>query len=128
MPEKQAEDRGESRSALHPEEVEIMTTFSVNALSPYFLITELWDLLAASPKAKVVNVSSGLGQLAEMGSGYAGYRISKTALNSVTRIMAAEGKYHNILVNSCCPGWVQTEMGGSGAPRSVQQGAETIVW
>ena len=54
--------------------------------------------------------------------------MSKTALNALTRIPAAELKGTNILVNSMCPGWVRTDMGGSSAPRSVEEGAGTAVW
>ena len=56
------------------------------------------------------------------------YSISKTALNAVTRQFAAALRTHRIAVNSVCPGWVRTDMGGAGAPRTVQQGADAIVW
>ncbi len=77
---------------------------------------------------RIVNVSSGLGQLSEMGAGTPAYRISKAAINALTRILATEFKESNILVNSTCPGWVRTRMGGDSAPRSVAQGADTAVW
>jgi NAD(P)-dependent dehydrogenase (short-subunit alcohol dehydrogenase family) len=67
-----------------------------------------------------------MGQLADMGGGYAAYRISKTALNALTRVVAADES--RIRVNSICPGWVRTDMGGRGAPRPVEQGADTAVW
>ncbi|MBX7059186.1 MAG: SDR family oxidoreductase [Leptospirales bacterium] len=76
----------------------------------------------------VVNVSSGMGQLADMNSGYSAYRVSKTALNAITKILAEEYGARGIKVNSVCPGWVRTDMGGASAPRSVEQGADTIVW
>jgi NAD(P)-dependent dehydrogenase (short-subunit alcohol dehydrogenase family) len=56
------------------------------------------------------------------------YATSKTALNALTRILAAELKGDHIVVNSVCPGWVRTEMGGAGAPRSVEQGAASVLW
>jgi NAD(P)-dependent dehydrogenase (short-subunit alcohol dehydrogenase family) len=77
---------------------------------------------------RIVNVSSGMGALEDMGGGYPGYRISKTALNALTRILASELRGSGILVNSICPGWVQTDMGGSSAPRPVEEGADTPVW
>jgi NAD(P)-dependent dehydrogenase (short-subunit alcohol dehydrogenase family) len=77
---------------------------------------------------RIVNVSSGMGALEDMGSGSPGYRVSKTALNALTRILASELRGSGILVNSVCPGWVQTDMGGSRAPRPVQDGADTPVW
>jgi len=78
--------------------------------------------------SKIINVSSGMGQLTYMNGSYAPYRISKTSLNAITRILSEELKNKNILVNSVCPGWVRTDMGGSSAERSVEKGAETIVW
>ena len=77
---------------------------------------------------RIVNVSSGMGQLSDMGGGAADYRVSKAGLNALTRIFAAELRRENILVNSACPGWVRTDMGGSGATRSVEEGADTPVW
>jgi NAD(P)-dependent dehydrogenase (short-subunit alcohol dehydrogenase family) len=87
-------------------------------------------LLPLMPKdgARIINVSSGMGQLSDMNGGWPGYRISKTALNALTRIFADELKGTGIRVNSLCPGWVKTDMGGAGAPRTPQQGADTIVW
>ena len=78
--------------------------------------------------ARIINVSSGMGQLSDMNGGYAGYRLSKVGLNALTRILADELKGTAIRVNSICPGWVKTEMGGEGAHRSTEQGADTIVW
>ena len=63
-----------------------------------------------------------------MSGGSPAYSVSKTALNALTRILASELRGSGILVNSVCPGWVQTDMGGSGAPRSVEEGADTPVW
>ena len=77
---------------------------------------------------RIVNISSGMGQLDEMEDGVAAYRVSKTALNALTRMMSTATADDGILVNSMCPGWVRTEMGGNGAPRSVEEGAETAVW
>jgi NAD(P)-dependent dehydrogenase (short-subunit alcohol dehydrogenase family) len=77
---------------------------------------------------RVVNVSSELASLSSMGEGYPTYRISKTALNALTRITAAELRGTNVLVNAGSPGWVRTDMGGPEAPRTVEEGADTIVW
>jgi len=77
---------------------------------------------------RIVNVSSGMGQLDEMEDGVAAYRVSKTALNALTRMVASATADDGILVNSMCPGWVRTDMGGEEAPRSVEKGAETAVW
>lgn len=77
---------------------------------------------------RIVNVSSAIGALEEMGGGQPGYRLSKTGLNVLTRILASELRGSGVLVNSVDPGWVQTEMGGPSAPRSVEEGAEGVVW
>jgi NAD(P)-dependent dehydrogenase (short-subunit alcohol dehydrogenase family) len=77
---------------------------------------------------RVVNVSSGMGQLSEMNGCCPGYRFSKAGLNALTRILADELRDSRIKINSVCPGWVRTDMGGPGADRSVEQGVDTIVW
>jgi len=77
---------------------------------------------------RIVNMSSGLGQLDEMGDGTAAYRASKTALNALTRMVSSALQGDDILVNSMCPGWVRTDMGGPNATRSVEVGAQTAIW
>jgi NAD(P)-dependent dehydrogenase (short-subunit alcohol dehydrogenase family) len=104
----------------------VQNVLAVNFYGPLMLSQALIPLMQG--RGRVVNVSSGLGQLAEMGGGHLGYRVSKTALNALTRILAEELKDTQIKVNSVCPGWVRTDMGGASAARSVEQGVETIVW
>lgn len=106
----------------------ILETFNTNTLGALLLTRELVPLLEKAKGAEVINVSSGMGQLEDMGGDSAAYRISKTSLNAVTRILAHELAEKKIHVNSICPGWVKTEMGGDSAPRTVEQGADTIVW
>ena len=77
---------------------------------------------------RVVNVSSGAGQIEPMADYAPAYSLSKAALNAVTRLVAYAGRDRNVLVNAVCPGWVRTGMGGRSAPLSVEQGADTIVW
>jgi NAD(P)-dependent dehydrogenase (short-subunit alcohol dehydrogenase family) len=84
-------------------------------------------LLRRSATARIVNVSSGAGALTDMGGGTPAYRVSKTALNALTRILAAELRGEGILVNSVCPGWVATDMGGPGG-RPVEDGAASVMW
>lgn len=85
-------------------------------------------LMRRNGYGRIVNISSGLGALEDMGGGQPGYRISKTSLNALTRILSSELRGTGILVNSVCPGWVQTDMGGSSASRTVEEGADTPVW
>jgi NAD(P)-dependent dehydrogenase (short-subunit alcohol dehydrogenase family) len=84
--------------------------------------------MAANHYGRIVNLTSELGLLHEMEGGYDAYRLSKTAINAVTRIFASQGKGKNVLVNSVDPGWVKTDMGGSYAPRSIEEGVDSIIW
>ena len=104
----------------------VRTSMETNVYGPLLLSQALKPLM--HDNGRIVNVSSGMGQLTEMNGGWPGYRISKSALNTLTRILADELKSTNIKVNSVCPGWVRTDMGGPNAERSVEKGAETIVW
>jgi NAD(P)-dependent dehydrogenase (short-subunit alcohol dehydrogenase family) len=97
-----------------------------NLFGAWRLAEALAPLLRSSDDPRIVNVSSGMGQLAGMGGGYAAYRISKTALNALTCVLAADEP--RIRVNAVCPGWVRTDMGGPSASRSVEEGADTVVW
>ncbi len=103
-------------------------TLETNLFGPLMLCQALAPLMRKNGYGRIVNVSSGLGQLSAMGTGTPAYRISKTALNALTRIVAAELKDANVLVNSMCPGWVKTGIGGPQAPRTPQQAADTAVW
>jgi NAD(P)-dependent dehydrogenase (short-subunit alcohol dehydrogenase family) len=100
--------------------------FETNTLGPLRLCQTLIPLMKG--KGRIVNISSGMGQLSEMNGCCPAYRISKTALNAVTRIFADELKGSGVKINSICPGWVRTEMGGEAAPLSVEQGVKGIVW
>lgn len=103
-------------------------TLMTNVVGAYELCDSFAPLMKEKKYGRIVNVSSGLGQLSEPHSDFATYSISKTALNAVTTLFANQYKDSNILVNSVCPGWVKTDMGGKDAPRSVQDGARSIVW
>jgi NAD(P)-dependent dehydrogenase (short-subunit alcohol dehydrogenase family) len=99
-----------------------------NLFGAWRLSQAFLPLLRRSGHGRIVNVSSGAGQLSDMNGGRAAYRISKTGLNALTRILANDEVRHGIRVNTMCPGWVRTDMGGAGAPRSVREGADTAVW
>ena len=78
--------------------------------------------------ARIVNISSGMGQMSGMGSQYAGYRISKAALNAMTLIYSLELDPAKFKINAVSPGWVRTDMGTAGADLSVEEGVDTAVW
>ena len=103
-------------------------TLETNFFGPLQLAQAVVPLMKAHRYGRIVNVSSGMGQLAEMSGSSPAYRVSKTALNALTRILAAEFRESNILANSMSPGWVRTRMGGEGAPRSVAEAADTAMW
>jgi len=106
----------------------VRQTMETNLLGPIRLIQAAAPLMREQEYGRIVNLSSGAGQLAEMGSGYPAYRMSKTALNALTRIAANELAGSNIKVNAMCPGWVRTEMGGADATKTPEEGADTAVW
>lgn len=106
----------------------IRASLESNTFGALQLCQNLVPLMTKNGYGRVVNVSSGMGQLSDMNGGWPGYRISKVALNAVTRIVADETQSSNVLVNSVCPGWVRTEMGGQDADLSPAEGADTIVW
>lgn len=99
-----------------------------NVYGPLRLAQALMPGMIAREYGRVVNVSSGAGQLSAMRDYAPPYSLSKTALNALTRLLASAAHGHDVLVNAVDPGWVRTDMGGRSAPRSVSQGADTIVW
>ncbi|MBL8258487.1 MAG: SDR family oxidoreductase [Candidatus Competibacteraceae bacterium] len=119
---------GGSASVFNASLETLSATLKTNLYGPLLLAQELVPLMKQQHYGRIVNVSSGMGQLSEMEGKSPAYRISKTALNALTRILAAETRGFNILVNSVCPGWVRTDMGGPNAEKTVEQGASGIVW
>ena len=107
---------------------EVRRGMETNVYGPLLLCRGIVPLMRRNGYGRIVNVSTGMAQLAGMGGGATGYRLSKTALNALTRNLAAELRGENILVNCLNPGWVKTDMGGAGANRPVEQGADTVVW
>lgn len=107
---------------------DISKAMITNVYGPLLLSQRIVPLMRKNKYGRIVNMSSGMGQLTEMNGGFPAYRISKTSINALTRILSDELQGTNILVNSMCPGWVKTDMGGAGATRSVEQGADTAVW
>jgi NAD(P)-dependent dehydrogenase (short-subunit alcohol dehydrogenase family) len=106
----------------------VEATLRTNLYGPMLMIQAVLPLMLRRRSGRIVNVSSGSGQLANMGGGELAYRMSKTALNALTRVFAAETRGRGVLVNACCPGWVKTDMGGPHARRGLEEGADTPVW
>lgn len=107
----------------------LFLSLTTNTLGPLLVTRFFRPWLEKAPEgARIINLSSGLGQLCDMEDVAPTYSISKTALNAVTRQLSAALKGKNIAVNSVCPGWVRTDMGGENATRSVAEGADTVVW
>lgn len=99
-----------------------------NFYGPWRMIQVFTPLLERSDDPRIINMSSGLGELKSLQGEYPGYSISKTSLNALTIMFANELRKKGIKVNAMCPGWVRTDMGGPDAPRHVSQGADTAVW
>jgi NAD(P)-dependent dehydrogenase (short-subunit alcohol dehydrogenase family) len=102
-------------------------TFVTNVIGPVLLTQALVPLLEAGKPSRVINVSSLLGSLQQMSDGWAGYAISKAALNAATRKLAEALQSRGISVNAASPGWVRTDMGGAGANLTVDHGAKNII-
>jgi NAD(P)-dependent dehydrogenase (short-subunit alcohol dehydrogenase family) len=102
-------------------------SLAVMVQGPYLLIRALAPGMVRRDYGRIVNVSSGWGSLAEGIGGPSGYGVAKAALNALT-VAVAQELPATVMVNAMCPGWVRTRMGGAGAPRSPEQGADTAVW
>ncbi len=111
----------------HVSITEIEYTLSVNLLGPWRMCNAFIPLLKKS-RGKIINISSGAGTISSQDGSTPGYSLSKNGLNMLTKSLAADLQSSGVTVNAVCPGWVRTDMGGKNAPRSPQQGAETVVW
>ena len=105
----------------------VQEALETNVYGPWRLVQSFLPLLQKSRHPRIVNVSSGAGTLNDMRGGTPAYRMTKVALNALTRMLADELKSQHFLVNAVCPGWVATDMGGSGG-RPISDGAAGIVW
>jgi NAD(P)-dependent dehydrogenase (short-subunit alcohol dehydrogenase family) len=106
----------------------VLTAFDTNTLGAWRMCQAFIPLLKESKHPRIINVSSESGSLTSMGGGTPAYSVSKVSLNALTRMLADELGRSRILVNSICPGWVATDMGGPNAPRTVEQGAASVLW
>jgi NAD(P)-dependent dehydrogenase (short-subunit alcohol dehydrogenase family) len=119
---------GEGRSVLEASLEDVQATMATNVYGPLLLCQAFIPTMRRQRYGRVVNVSSGSGQLSTMSDDAPSYSLSKAALNALTCMLAAATAGTNVLVNSVCPGWVRTDMGGRRAPRGVEEGASGIVW
>jgi NAD(P)-dependent dehydrogenase (short-subunit alcohol dehydrogenase family) len=106
----------------------VRRTMEANVYGPMRLCQAALPLMRLHGYGRIVNLASELGSLIGAGPLYPAYRMSKTALNSFTRVLALELDGTGILVNSMCPGWVKTEMGGPNANREVEDSVDTALW
>jgi NAD(P)-dependent dehydrogenase (short-subunit alcohol dehydrogenase family) len=119
----------DARATLATVEPDLMRqTLETNLLGALHCCQAFLPLMLQQGYGRIVNVSSGRGSFSRLGSGGPSYRISKTALNALTVILADELKDTNVLVNAMTTGWVRTRLGGLKAPRSIAEGAEAAVW
>ena len=102
----------------------IMETFNINTVGVLRVCKAITPFM--QPNSRIINISSGMGQLEGMGTGSLAYRLSKTALNAMTIVLSQELMVKKIKVNAICPGWVQTDMGGHDAALTVQESVESI--
>ena len=117
-----------SESILTVTESVIESTINVNSVGPLRVTKAFLPFLRSSEDARVINVSSLAGQLKDMGSWAPAYSLSKTTLNAVTCLLSNELSPEGIKVNAVSPGWIRTDMGGAGAPGTLEEGADTIMW
>jgi NAD(P)-dependent dehydrogenase (short-subunit alcohol dehydrogenase family) len=106
----------------------LVQTFQTNTFGAVEVTQAFLPYLRQSRTGRVINVSSGYGQLEGLAPDVPSYCLSKLALTGVTIMLAQALQGDGIAVNSMCPGWVRTEMGGPNASRSVEEGADTAVW
>ncbi|MEL6224538.1 MAG: SDR family NAD(P)-dependent oxidoreductase [Cyanobacteria bacterium J06627_8] len=103
-------------------------TLNINTLGPVQMVQTFLPLLERSEDARVINVSSGYGEIHGLSADVPSYCLSKLALNGATIMLSQALRSKGIAVNAMGPGWVRTDMGGASAPRSPEQGADTAIW
>jgi NAD(P)-dependent dehydrogenase (short-subunit alcohol dehydrogenase family) len=107
---------------------QLVETFHTNTFGPVKVTQAFLPFLQKSSRARIINISSGYGEIGGLSHNVPSYCLSKLTLNGVTIMLDQALRVEGIAVYVMCPGWVRTEMGGANAPRSVQEGADTAVW
>jgi NAD(P)-dependent dehydrogenase (short-subunit alcohol dehydrogenase family) len=120
-PDKQVDSLTISRELLN-------AAMQTNTFGPIRMVQACLPLLEKSSDARVINLSSGMGEIDSLTTTATSYSLSKLALNGATIMLAQSLKSKNIAINAMCPGWVRTDMGGGSAPRSPEQEADTAIW
>ena len=110
--------------AVETDDESILKTFNINTLGVLRVCKAVLPLMR--PTSRIINISSGMGQMEGMSTGSVAYRLSKSALNALTIVLSQELLSKDIKVNAICPGWVQTDMGGNEANLTVKESVESI--
>ena len=110
--------------AVETDDESILKTFNINTVGVLRVCKAVLPMM--QPKSRIINISSGMGQLEGMATGSIAYRLSKSALNALTIVLSQELSSKDIKVNAICPGWVQTDMGGYEATLTVKESVESI--
>lgn len=104
-------------------------SFELNIFAPYMMIRQFLPLLLTNDKrTDIINLSTAMAAISNMGTGVPAYRLSKAALNALTSYLQAECVGTQVTINSVCPGWCTTQLGGENAPRSPLEGIQSILW
>ena len=110
--------------AVETDDESILKTFNINTVGVLRVCKAVLPLMR--PTSRIINISSGMGQMEGMATGSIAYRLSKSALNALTIVLSQELSSKDIKVNAICPGWVQTDMGGYEATLTVKESVESI--
>jgi NAD(P)-dependent dehydrogenase (short-subunit alcohol dehydrogenase family) len=105
----------------------VREAYEVNVFGAWRMAQAFVPMMREAKWGRIVNVSSEAGSLDSMGAGTPAYSTTKAALNALTRVLAGELHGTGILVNAVCPGWTETDMGGTGG-RPVAEGAASVLW
>ena len=110
--------------AVETDDESILKTFNINTVGVLRVCKAVLPMM--QPTSRIINISSGMGQMEGMATGSIAYRLSKSALNALTIVLSQELSSKDIKVNAICPGWVQTDMGGYEATLTVKESVESI--